>query len=112
MNLALQTVCYIVGLLLQILTLNSMRRGAYRRYPVLFLYILVDFITAILEIAPRLNYNSGTAAAKRRWAMIYWIDEWIIQALIFLLVISLVYRASAEQRPRRTLLLGLSAATL
>jgi hypothetical protein len=112
MNLVLQTGGYVVGLLLQILTLNSMRRGAYRRYPVLFLYIVADFITTLLEIIPGLDYRSGTPAARRRWARIYWIDEWIIQVLIFLLVISLVYQASAAQHSRRTLLLGLTCATL
>jgi len=112
MNLVLQVGVYAVGLLLQVLTINAMRRGAYRRYPFLFLYVIGDFVTALLEIQPRIAYDSGSEEAKRNWAKIFWIDEWIIQALVFLLVISLVYKAAAHLRPRRVLLLGLVGGTI
>jgi hypothetical protein len=112
MDLVLQVGGYLVGLVLQLLTINSMRGGAYRRYPFLFLYVIADFLTSLLEIWPRLQYDKGTPEAKHQWTVLYWIDEWIIQALVFLLVISLVYRASVRFRPRRTLMLLLISATL
>jgi hypothetical protein len=112
MDLVLQVAGFVLGLVLQILTLNSMRRGAYRHYPFLFLYVIVDFLTSLLEIWPRLEYDNGTAVAKRQFALIYWVDEVIIQFLVFLLVISLIYRASARMRPRRSLTFLLTGATL
>ena len=80
-----------------------MRRGAWRRYPLFYLYIIVDLITNVLEIQPNLATASGSREALHRWALIYWIDERIIQGMLFLLVISLIYRASTHVRPRRTL---------
>jgi len=56
--------------------------------------------------------NGGTAAERHRWVVLYWVDEQIIQALLFLLVISLLYRASSQTRQRRTMLLGVIGATL
>jgi hypothetical protein len=112
MDLVLQVGGYLVGLVLQFLTINSMRHSAYREYPFLFLYVIADFLTALREIRPRLAYETGTPQAKKDWAAVYWIDEWVIQGLVFLLVISLVYRASAHLRPRRSLLAGLIGGTL
>src|SRR5438270_13214132 len=96
----LQIGAYIVGLLLEVLVIHAMRQGAYRRYPFLFLYVIADFLTTVLEIQPSLARDAGTREAQHRWSLIYWIDEQIIQALLFLLVISLVYRAIAQMRQR------------
>jgi hypothetical protein len=102
-----QILGYVAALLLQLLIINLLLRGAWRQYPFLFVYVLADFVTNLMEIQPNLEYDTGSAEAKRHWAMLYWVDERIIQALLFLLVISLIYRASAHLRPRRTLVLGL-----
>jgi hypothetical protein len=112
MKTALQIGAYVVGLLLEVRVVDAMRRGPYRQYPFLFLYVIADFITTVLEIEPGLASSNGTKADIHRWKVLYWIDEQIIQALLFLLVISLLYRASAQTRQRRPLLLGLIGATL
>jgi len=112
MDLA-QILGYLVGLPLEVLVVDAMRRGeAYRRYPFVFLYVIVDFITTVVEIQPGLEFKTGTAAAIHRYTAIYWTNQWIMQALVFLLVIGLLYRASARIGPRRTILLGLIGATL
>jgi hypothetical protein len=108
----LQIVAYIIGLMLEALVVDAMRRGPYKVYPFVFLYSLVDFVTTLLEIEPSLAFNTGSEAAKHRWSWTFWIDEQIIQALLFLVVISLIYRASAQTRQRRTVLTGLIGATL
>ena len=87
-------------------------RGEYRRYPFIFLYAVVDLLTTILEIQPSLAYGSGNAEARHRWVQLFWIDERIMQVLVFLLVISLVYSATKHLRPRRTLLTGMICGTL
>src|SRR5882724_6056477 len=111
MNIASQIAGHVVGLLLDVLVVDGLRRGPYRRYPFLFLYVIGDFLTTVLEIEPSLTFNA-TAAAQQRWRATYWIDEQIMQGLLFLLVISLLYRASAGTRARRTILLGVIGATV
>jgi hypothetical protein len=112
MGLALQILGYVAAFSLQILILTAMRKGAWRRYPFVFLFVAVDLITNVLEIQPNLTYDSLSAAARRQWLWLYWWDERIIQALSFLVVISLIYRASAHTAPRRTLLLMLIGGSL
>jgi len=105
MPLPLQLMGYVAAFTLQVLILNAMRGGLWRRYPFVALYVVVDLITNLREIEPNLAYDSGSALAKHEWAMVYWYDERIIQGMLFLLVISLIYRASIHLRPRRTLVL-------
>jgi len=112
-NLKFQIGAFIVGTLLEVLVVDAMRRGPYRRYPFVFLYVIVDFITTVLEIEPSLAFNAQTTAATRhRWSQTFWVDEQIIQALLFLVVISLLYRASAQARHPRTIVMGVIGATL
>lgn len=107
MGFALQLLSYVIAVLLQCLILNAMRMGAWRQYPFLFLYVLVDMLTNLLEAKPNLAHAAGNAAATHDWTMVYWIDEQIIQATLYLLVISLIYRATAGMRQRPALIAGL-----
>src|SRR5215471_12844090 len=101
-----------IGLPLQIAVIAAMLRNGGRRYPFLFLYMVADFLTTALEIRPSLTYHSATPEALRSFAKLYWWDERILQALVFVLVISLVYGATAYFRPRRAILAGVILATI
>jgi len=81
-------------------------RGQWKQYPFVFAYVLGDFLTTVLEIRPGLQYESATAQAKRSFVLLYWWDERVMQVLVFLLVISLIYRATAHLKTRNTLLLA------
>jgi hypothetical protein len=107
-----QVAAYLFGVPLDLMVVAALLRGEYRRYPFVFLYAVVDLLTTILEIQPSMAYSSGTREAKHRWAQMFWIDEQIMQVLVFLLVISLVYRATEDLRPRRTLLAGTICGTV
>jgi hypothetical protein len=111
-GVVLQTLGYIAAISLQLLILQAMCRGSWRRYSFVFLYVVVDLLTNLIEIWPSLNYNTLTPAAKRQWLFLYYWDERIIQATLFILVISLIYRASTDVRPRRMLLVGLVCGSL
>ncbi len=106
MQLALQFAAYAIGLSLGVLIMSAMLRGQWRNYPFVFLYVMGDFVTTILEIQPGLNYDSATAAEKKSFALLYWWDERVMQVLVFLLVISLIYRAAAHLKTRNTLVAG------
>src|ERR1035438_9991596 len=106
MKPAFQVGAYLFGVPLDLMVVAVLLRGEYRRYPFVFLYAVVDLLTTILEIQPSMAYGSGNAEARHRWAQMFWINEQIMQVLVFLLVISLVYRATKHLRPRRTLRTG------
>jgi hypothetical protein len=112
MQLAIQVCGYVVGLPLELLVIAALLRGDYLRFPFLFVYVVADFLTTVIEIRPSLNYGTRTPQAVREWAFIYWADERIMQTLMFLLVISLIYLAAADLRPRRAVLAIVICGTL
>ena len=111
MTLALQVVAYLVGVPLEILIIAALLRGGYKRYPFAFLYILADFITTAIEIRPALSMYLGLRGSLREYVLIYWIDERIMNVLMFLLVISLIHSAASNSRSSRSSILVISGAT-
>ena len=111
MQQAFVVCAYLVGLPLELMVIAALLRGEYRRYPFMFLYAVVDLLTTILEIQPAIAYDSRTPDAKHQWAVMFWVNERIMQVLVFLLVISLVYIATKHLRPRRTMLTGIICGT-
>ena len=63
---------------------------------------MADLLTTILEIPYAIPYATATTpAAKKQFALLFWINERIMQVLVFLVVIGLVYIATEHMRPRR-----------
>jgi hypothetical protein len=100
-----QILGYLLAIPLEVLTIRALLRGEYRYYPLLLVYLVVDFLTSVLEILTRVLPLKETRQTKITFIWIYWIDELIIQFVLFLLVLSLVHRSSAHLKSRRTLLL-------
>src|SRR5664279_848716 len=106
MQVVLQFAAYVIGLPLELMVMAAMLRGPWKRYPFVFAYVLGDFLTTVLEIRPRLQYETATAQAKKSFGVLYWWDEQVMQVLVFLLVISLLYSAASHLKVRNTLLVG------
>jgi hypothetical protein len=112
MQFAYTACAYFAGLLLDILVIAALLRNGYRRFPFLLAYVIVDLLTSVSEIRPVLALNNGqTEEVRQAWALVYWWNERVIQVLMFLIVISLAYRAMAHFRPRRALLTCVVVAT-
>ena len=90
---------YLVGLPLELLIVATLLRGGYTRYPFVFAYVVADLITTVIEIRPSLGYGSRSEVMIHQFMWIYWIDERVMQILMFLVVISLVYLAAQDRRP-------------
>ena len=112
MYLGVQITAYVIGLPLQLMIIAVLLRGQWRQYPFAFAYVTGDFFTSVLEIQPGLHYEGATAAAKKSFVLLYWWDERVMQGLVFLLILSLIYRATAHLETRRTLLLGVAGGIL
>jgi hypothetical protein len=109
---AFQLGAYLFGLPLELMVIAVLLRGEYKRYPFIFLYVVVDFLTTVIEIPASLAYGSRTPEATKWWAFLFWSNERIMQVLVFLVVISLVYKATLHLGPRRTLLTGIICGTV
>jgi len=99
MRITLQYLSWLLWFPLNLLVIAALLRGAYRRFPFVFAYSITLFFTTAVEVAAYTSYFSGTRLAHTR-AVYYWVDEGIRQALVFAVVISLIYQASREVRAR------------
>lgn len=109
-NFIIQVCGWLVGVPLEFLVLTALLRGPYRLFPLVFVYAAANFITTLIEIpAYTESFITGNREIWRHAARVYWVNEWILQVLIFAVVISLVDRAVPEGRRRRTLRAVLSA---
>ena len=74
--------CIIVFLLL---------RGSYRRYPLIFLYCVLQLVASASEVY--VLRVLGEPSNGPVFRTLYWTDEIILDLLLFLMVIALTYRA-------------------
>lgn len=112
MGFAIQVGALLLWLPLNLLIIAGLLRGEYRRFPILFAYTIVEFLAVAAEIPAYLAvYTHGSQAFALR-VFVYWMDEAIAQVLIYAVVMSLIYRASAKFRQRRLLQSGLIAGAL
>ena len=101
MRFALQVCGWVIGLPLELMILAALLRDGYRRYPFIFIYVIVDFLTTVAEIPYQIDYIRGIAQATTPLAPLYWIDAVIEQILVYAVVMSLVYGVSRQLRSRR-----------
>lgn len=85
-----------VGIALQLLLIHALIKGAYRRFPVLFVYAVTLFLTTVVEGAA--FYDPQIYAKTSTY---YWVIDAIRQVLIFCLVISMTYQVMGAS-PRRS----------
>src|SRR3989442_7664136 len=101
MGLALQVCSYLIGIPLELLAIAAILRGEVRRFPFVFAYAIADFLTTIVEMPSNLSQYLGNQWAIDALNHYYWLDEGIQHSLIYAVVISLIYGATAQLMPRR-----------
>jgi hypothetical protein len=99
MRAVMQYALWLIGLPLELLIIAALVRGPYRRLPFVFLYTVVLFFTTVVEMAVFTASFAGIRLAHSR-AFYYWMDQGILQTLIYAMVISLIYGATADMRSR------------
>jgi hypothetical protein len=109
MRVAIQSLSWAIWFPLDVLVIAALLRGPYRRFPFVFAYSVAVFFTSVVEVAAYPGYFPGTQFAHT-WVRYYWIDETIRQGLLFAIVISLVYLATAAVQARAVVRVFLIAA--
>jgi len=97
-----QWIFIVAGAVIQLLLIAALVRGSYRAFPFLFAYAIASFLATAVEVAAILDLMWWTRYTYKY----YWINDFILQALIMMLVLSLVHR-SMEDNPKRAATLRL-----
>ena len=104
---------WLIGLPLEVLVIVSLARGSWRRFPVVLVYGAALFVTTLVEIpAFTQTFLTDDPAVLRHAARVYWIDEWILEVLVFAVVLSLIEQTASKERLRRVVRTGLAAGAL
>jgi hypothetical protein len=102
MSYALQVCLVAAGISLEVLVISAMLKGAYRRFPVAFVYMLAVFLTSLVEtpIGILARYRAGYRDLYNR---LFWIDESVLIFLVLGVVISLIFQATGDAPARRAI---------
>jgi len=109
MQFALQFCGFLVGIPLELLLIAALLRGGYKLFPFVFAYAVADFLTSAIEMSLWFGYYSrwspyaGDAHLAHKLVFLYWLDETVLQFLVFAVVMSLVWEATAAAASKRTM---------
>ncbi len=101
---------FAIGAALQVLLVVRLQRGAYKRYPILFLYCLLLFLSTVVEIAVFRDRDSSLY--RNYYRDYYWTNEAVLQSLILAVMMSFLYRAMKDHPARRLISIALGGAIL
>ena len=112
MRFAIQLCGVLIGLPLEFLIIAALLRGGYRRFPFILVYTIADFLATVIELPYALGYVRGMPWAANALASVYWLDETILQVLVYAVVMSLIYQATGKLRSRRIVRTALIAGAI
>ena len=113
LRFAITILGYLLGLVLELLVIAALVRGPYRKFPAVFAYILAEFFSTVIEMPLGVEYYlTHDSAISARWVWWYWVDEIVLQFLVFVVVMSLIWQATSEARSRRPLRTGIIAGSV
>lgn len=91
------------SVVLYVALLSAMLRGAYRRYPFVFAYVVFNLFSTVAQGS--FKYNFG--ATSRAYARAYWVSDFVATLLILMIIIHLIRVAMEHHRLRNPVYAGL-----
>ena len=101
MRFALQILFLAIDLPLQVLVVAGLLRGAWRRLPFLFALAVVEVVVSLVEAPAALESAFGHHSPGVPYEQVYWIGQIVIDVLMYVFVVSLLYRACERLRSAR-----------
>jgi hypothetical protein len=97
----IEAVTTIIWLPLELMVIARLLRGQYRRFPFILAFVVAEFFAVAAEIPAywAVYNNVKDSTGQRSWLWSF--DEVLLQALIYAVVISLIYQATAGLKSRR-----------
>jgi hypothetical protein len=83
------------------MVIATLLRGQYRRFPFILAFVVAEFFAVAAEVPAYWAVYNGAKNATGQRSWIWSFDEVLIQALIYAVVISLIYQATARLKSRR-----------
>jgi hypothetical protein len=93
MQQALQYSAWAIGLWLILRVISVLVRGSYRQYPFVFAYLVTLLVSTVVEIGLQ-------AAPQSVQDGYYWIDEVILDVLVFCVVIAFIDEAARHSKQK------------
>ena len=102
MNAVLSSVQALIWFWLQAVVITRLLRGKWRQFPLIFAFVIAEFLVWVAQIPAfwAVSFH-GTPAARSWSARIYDRGEVFLEFFTFVVVISLIFRASAHLQSRR-----------
>ena len=102
---------FLVGAGLQLFLIARLRGGSYRRYPLLFAYCIVLFLSSVVELAAFLDLITIDSSSDS-YRKYYWTNDAVLQTLILAVMLSFLHRAMQNNPWRRSVSMTLGAGIL
>lgn len=113
MNAVLSSVQALIWFWLQAVVITRLLRGKWRQFPLIFAFVIAEFLVWVAQIPAfwAVSFH-GTPAARSWSARIYDRGEVFLEFFTFLVVISLIFRATALLQSRRLMRVGCVAGAI
>jgi hypothetical protein len=111
MSYWLQVFAYACWFPLTLLTIDAVLRAGVRRYPLVFTYLVVTLLIGVSQAPAALAFHRSRSQGA--WLRtVQAAGEGLAYALLFAVVVSMIYQATARSGARRLLRAGLIAGAL
>src|SRR4051812_17282851 len=101
MRLAIQLGSCVLWFPLSILAISSILRVGVRRYPLIFCYLVVSFLSAAVQMPTAFAYHVTDHKFGDWFQVLNSVGHGATYTLILAVVISLIYRATVDLPSRR-----------
>jgi len=98
----------LAGMLLQGMVISTMLKGAVRRYPFVFSYVVFSFLSSVVQY----SFWEFFGRASRQYIRAYWIVDFVGTVLVLMIIIHLIRAAMEGHRHRGTVYWGLLGGVL
>jgi hypothetical protein len=93
----------VAGLLLQSVVISTMLRGSWRKYRLIFAYLIFTLLSTVAQFSFKFYFGAGSHQFFRA----YWIGDFVGTCLVLLIIIGLIRTAMCGHPNQKSVYLGL-----
>src|SRR2546426_5671347 len=93
----------LLGMVLQSMVVSTMLKGSFRHYPFVFSYLILSFLTTVVQSSFQYYYGWSS----REYIRAYWIGDFLGTFLVLMIIIHLIRTAMGGHKHRNPVYFGL-----